>query len=65
MSTLKVVADVVPESCDYLTAGKVYEAKLWCAGASGADIICDDGDTALIMFENCDRLNGGSWRIVE
>lgn len=65
MSTLKVVADYVPESCDYLIAGKVYEMQMLGEGHRGGDIIDEDGYPLFISIGRCAHLCGGSWRIVE
>ena len=65
MATLKVVADYVHESCDYLIAGKVYEMQVLGDSDCGGRIIDEDGYPLIIAIGRCAHLCGGSWRIVE
>lgn len=66
MSTLKVVADYVPEdSATYLTAGKVYDVQMKAYPYhDGGDIFDDEGEMVFISISHCAHLHGGSWRIV-
>lgn len=60
---MKVKTDYVPEEIDYLTVGKVYEAR---DQSSNINYIVDDyGDRILIAIRRCPHLCGKNWVIVE
>lgn len=64
---MKVKTDFVPTSCNYLTAGKVYEVTdidktLY---SFYGDIEDDYGVNILIRTSGCDHLNNCAWTIVE
>ena len=50
---------------DYLTVGRVYNVfsdKIH--GIIFSEIFADNGKFISVNIDNCDRLNGGSWEIV-
>lgn len=54
------------ECPSYLTLGKVYDAYVDTDKNKGAFVVtCDTGGFMKGYFENCPRLSGGSWEIVE
>lgn len=60
---MKVKADNVEGSEDFLTAGKEYEV-LNSYGV-GFVIIDDDGDKLVCLFEDCGHLGGRDWTVIE
>lgn len=62
--TLYVRTDYVPEDCDYLTVGKLYEVTdLSHAGDSG-NILCDDNEEHFILLEDKCTHIGKEWEQV-
>lgn len=63
---MKVRTDFVPVNCDYLTAGKEYEAKSGFGFEEGVFIINDDeGDSIQIIILCCNHIQGRHWQVVE
>ena len=63
--TKYVKTDYVPEDCDYLTAGKVYEV-MWDSGLDNIGaIIRDNGEKILIEFRRCAYLDKRPWTVWE
>lgn len=56
------VAERIPETVDYLTAGKRYPLEdLSEEGVRSGSITDDEGDRAYILEKGCAHLDGGSW----
>lgn len=66
---MKVFADVIPDDCDYLTAGEVYELfniTLDFKGvAVGGVIVDDDGEELWLHLASCSHLKDNPWRVVD
>ena len=60
---MRIKTDYVPDDCDYLTAGKVYEARDYTRKNFG--ITCDNGMTIFLNPDESETLNGRAWQIVE
>ena len=54
----------VPDICDYITAGKWYEATR-CGNPNIWAITNDFGGETLVVLEASVHLNGGGWEIME
>ena len=53
------------EGCEYITAGKEYEAERIFDGA-GANIIDDNGTPTTLFLSCCAHLDGvGTWEVLE
>jgi hypothetical protein len=59
--TLYVRTNYVPEDCDYLTAGKLYEVTNISCNGELANIVCDNGITSIIVLgDRCTHI-GKAW----
>ena len=58
------VADVVPDSCDYITAGKEYEV-ISDQNYYSFMIVNDDGQISSCLWRGCRHLKGGNWRRIK
>ena len=63
-ATLFAVADEVPASVGYLTAGKQYEV-LPTSDNTAFLIVGDAGFKSYCLWEGCAHLDGGNWQRVE
>lgn len=62
--TLYVRTDYVPEGCDYLTVGKLYEVTdLSHAGDSGNTLCDDDAEIFILLGDKCAHI-GKEWEQV-
>ncbi len=62
---MKIKTNYVPEDCDYLTVGKVYEAKL--IKSDLYYVVADDGEGCSVSTSDvgCAHLDLYCWEIVE
>jgi len=61
---MKVKTDFVPEDCDYIAVGKVYETIVRVIEGVYS-ITDDDGETICIRLEGCAYIGNNPWTIVE
>ena len=66
---MKVTTQHVPDDCDYLTNGKVYEAGKFKNHKYLYSIRCDNHHFSIILVGakhfGCDHLNGKSWEVIK
>ena len=64
---MKVKADKIPETVDYLTAGKEYDFTPNENCKLGSGIIKDDNNENILILTKapCSHLDEGSWEIIE
>lgn len=60
---MKVRADFVPETTDYLIQGKEYRA--YDFNGFGFVVMTEHGDEAYCILDSCAHLGDHSWTIVE
>jgi len=64
---MKVKTEHVPKGCDYLTAGKVYEAEVVGEELRGVIVrmIDDRGGAMIINVNKSIHLGGGDWTVID
>lgn len=63
MRTIKVRTGSVPDECNYLTPGKVYEGVRYLS--EGAVIQDDNGNEQLLCVPMCAHLDFEAWEVVD
>ena len=63
MSKVYARTNTVPDGCDYITPGKLYECI--SPTSSGFEFYDDDGECDFAAWEDSLHLGGGDWERVE